>query len=159
MSSPNWPCWTSGSGANPAPALKVTIATGDEIKFTDHSITAATVSWTGSAPMCSGIPVSAMTNWEGKCKFEQEGTYKFESPTLFKEAQSAYGNNINYTKYEITVAGAPTDVTTSASDETQTEAMLNGSINPEGNTVEYHFEYGSGSVTEHTTSASTLRRG
>ena len=53
-------------------------------------------------------------------------------------------------------AGTPTDTTTSASAETQTEAMLNGSIDPEGNTVEYHFEYGSGSVTEHTTSPSTL---
>jgi hypothetical protein len=149
---PNWPCWTSGSGANPAPALKVTIATGDEIKFTDHDAsTAAAVVWMGSAPACTGVPTSATTGWEGKCTFATSGPYKFESLTLFKD----YSNN--YREYEITVAGAPTDATTSASGETQTEAMLNGSIIPEGNTVEYHFEYeGPGVTGKKSTSTATL---
>jgi hypothetical protein len=146
---PDWPCWTSeGSASRPQPALKVTIAAGDEIKFTDHDAsTAAAVVWMGSAPACTGVPTSATTGWEGKCTFATSGLYKFESSTLFKEAQSAYGDNINYRNYEITVAGTPTDATTSASGETQTEAMLNGSINPEGNTVEYHFEYEGPGVT------------
>jgi hypothetical protein len=101
---PDWPCWaTLGSGANPEPALKVTIAAGGEVKFADDASTAATVSWTGSAPACSGIPASAMTGWEGTCKFEQPGTYKFESSTLFNE-----GGSLNYTKYEIVVESAPT---------------------------------------------------
>jgi hypothetical protein len=143
---PNWPCWaTPGSGS---PALTVKIAAGDEVMFTDHDAsTAAAVVWMGSAPACAGVPTSAMTNWEGKCKFATSGTYKFESSTLFKQAQSAYGNNIDYTKYEIVVAGTPTDATTSASGETQTEAMLNGGIGPEGNAVEYHFEYEGPGVT------------
>jgi hypothetical protein len=42
-----------------------------------------------------------VTGWEGKCKFEQPGTYKFESSTLWPE----------YTKYEIVVEGAATSTT------------------------------------------------
>jgi hypothetical protein len=137
---PNWPCWaTPGSSS---PALIVKIAAGGEVKFADHdATTTAAVVWMGSPPACTGVPTSAMTGWEGKCEFTQPGTYKFESPTLFKDAYE------NYTKYEVVVEGTPTDATTSASGETQTEAMLNGSINPEGNTVEYHFEYEGPGVT------------
>jgi hypothetical protein len=100
----NWPCWTAGSGANPAPALKVTIAAGGEVMFTDHATTAAAVVWMGSTPACTGVPTSAMTNWEGKCKFEQPGTYKFESSTLFSAGP-------NYTQYEIVVEGTTTGTT------------------------------------------------
>jgi hypothetical protein len=142
-----WPCWTSGAGANPAPALKITIAVGDEVMFTDHDAsTPAAVVWMGSAPACTGVLTSAMTNWAGKCTFATSGIYNFESSTLFDNENTLYGK-ANYRKYEITVAGAPTDATTSASGETQTEAMLNGSIDPEGNTVEYHFEYEDPGVT------------
>ncbi len=101
-----WPCWTAGSGSNPAPALKVTIAAGGEVMFTDHASTAAAVVWMGSAPACTGVPTSAMTGWEGKCKFEQSGTYKFESSTLFDG-----GSSLNYTEYEIVVEGATTGTT------------------------------------------------
>ncbi len=96
-----WPCWaTPGSGANPKPASKITIAAGGEVKFADNA-TAATVVWMGSAPACSGVPESAITKWEGTCKFEQPGTYKFESSTLWPE----------YTKYEIVVEAAATGTT------------------------------------------------
>jgi hypothetical protein len=110
-----WPCWTAGSGSNPAPALKVTIAAGGEVMFTDHASTAAAVVWMGSTPACTGVPTSAMTGWEGKCKFEQPGTYRFESSTLWPE----------YTKYEIVVEGAaagatPTTTTTTATPTTTT---------------------------------------
>ena len=149
----NWPCWTSGSGANPAPALKIAIAADDEVMFTDHdpSATAAVV-WMGpSVPACTGVPTSAMTNWTGKCTFATPGTYNFESSTLFNDGIE------NYTKYEIVVAGPPTDATTSATGETQTEATLNGSIDPEGNTVEYHFEYeGPGVIGKQSTPTATL---
>jgi hypothetical protein len=142
---PNWPCWaTPGSSS---PALIVKIADGGEVKFADHDATTkAAVVWMGSPPACIGVPTSEMTGWEGKCEFNQPGTYKFESATLFDNENTLYGN-ANYTKYEIVVAGTPTDATTSASGETQTEAMLNGSIDPEGNTVEYHFEYEGPGVT------------
>ena len=100
----DWPCWaTPGSGS---PASRVTIAPGGTVKFADNANTAATVSWTGSAPMCSGIPASATTKWEGTCEFEQPGTYRFESSTLFNDGYD------NYTKYEIVVESAATGTTT-----------------------------------------------
>jgi plastocyanin len=114
----NWPCWAvSGSGANPQPASKVTIAAGGEVEFTDNASTAAAVVWTGSAPACSGVPASAMTAWQGTCKFEQPGIYMFESSTLFNG-----GPSLDYTKYEIVVEGATTGTssTTTATATTPT---------------------------------------
>jgi hypothetical protein len=145
---PEWPCWTTeGSALRPQPALTIKIAAGGEIVFTDNDAsTPAAVVWMGSAPACTGVLTSAMTNWTGKCTFATPGTYKFESSTLFDNENTPYGK-ANYRKYEIVVAGTSTDATTSASGETQTEAMLNGSIDPEGNTVEYHFEYEGPGVT------------
>jgi hypothetical protein len=111
----DWPCWaTPGPGSNPAPASNVTIAAGGEVKFADNANTAATVAWTGSAPTCSGVPASAMTKWEGTCKFEQPGTYRFESSTLFNDG------SINYTKYEIVVEGATTGTTPTTKTTTTT---------------------------------------
>ncbi|HEV7938207.1 MAG TPA: fibronectin type III domain-containing protein [Solirubrobacteraceae bacterium] len=156
---PDWPCWTSeGSASSPQPALKVTIATGDEIKFVDHDTSkAAAVVWMGSVPTCTGVPTSATTGWEGKCTFATSGLYKFESSTLFDNENTPYGD-ANYTKYEVVVTGTPTDATTSASNETQMEATLNGSIDPEGNAaVEYHFEYeGPGVTGKQSTPTATL---
>jgi hypothetical protein len=112
---PAWPCWAApGSGSNPEPASKVTIAAGGEVMFTDHTSTPAAVVWMGSAPACSGVPASAMTAWEGKCKFEQPGTYKFESSTMFKEP------GLDYTKYEIVVEGAGTGTTPTTTTTTTT---------------------------------------
>jgi hypothetical protein len=112
---PAWPCWaTPGSGSNPAPASKVTIATGGELKFADNTNTAVAVVWMGSAPACSGVPASAMTKWEGTCKFEQPGTYKFESSTLFNDGAT------NYTKYEIVAEGATTGTTPTTTTTTTT---------------------------------------
>lgn len=105
----DWPCWaTPGSGSKPEPASKVTIAAGGEVTFTDHG-EEANIAWTGTAPTCSsGVPVSPTapkTGWEGKCKFEQPGTYRFESSTLFNDGVD------NYTKYEIVVESATTGTT------------------------------------------------
>jgi plastocyanin len=107
----DWPCWAiPGSGSKPEPASKVTIAAGGEVMFTDNTSTAANIAWTGSAPTCSsGVPVSPTSPqapWEGKCKFEQPGTYKFESSTLFNG-----GPSLNYTEYEIVVEGGATGTT------------------------------------------------
>ena len=109
---PDWPCWASTGSA--VPASRVTIAPGGEVKFADKATTPATVVWTSSAPICSGIPATAMTGWEGTCKFEQEGTYKFESSTMFKEP------GLDYTKYEIVVETASTTTTTTQTTTTQT---------------------------------------
>jgi hypothetical protein len=109
---PDWPCWAApGSGT---PASTVTIAAGGEVKFADNA-TAAAVVWTGSAPACSGVPASAMTKWEGTCKFEQPGTYKFESSTMFNVPGLG-----DYTKYEIVVEGAATGTTPTTTSTTPT---------------------------------------
>jgi cell division septation protein DedD len=110
----DWPCWAaSGSGS---PASVVTITAGGEVMFTDKTSTAANIAWTGTAPTCSsGVPVSPTspeTDWEGKCKFEQPGTYKFESSTLF------IGDGENYTKYEIVVESASTGTTSTTATTT-----------------------------------------
>jgi plastocyanin len=125
----DWPCWAApGSGS---PASKVTIAAGGEVTFTDKASTAAAIVWMGSAPACSGVPTSAMTDWEGKCKFEQPGTYGFESSTLWPE----------YTKYEIVVEGAasgttPTTTTTTTPTTTTTTAPTTPSEPSHGSPLE-----------------------
>src|SRR6202167_1902405 len=123
----DWPCWAvPGSGSKPEPASKVTIGVGGEVKFVDNANTAATVVWIGSAPACSGVPASAMTAWEGKCKFEQPGTYKFESSTLFNG-----GPSLNYTKYEIVVEGGATGtILTTTTTTTPTTTTTSSPITP-----------------------------
>jgi hypothetical protein len=111
---PDWPCWaTQGAGLYAPPASRVTIAPGGEVKFADNATTPATVVWTSSAPMCSGIPAMAATGWEGSCKFEQEGIYRFESSTMFNVSGVA-----NYTKYEIVVENATTGTTSTTTTTT-----------------------------------------
>jgi hypothetical protein len=145
---PDWPCWTSeGSASRPQPALKVTITEGGQVEFVDHDPSrTASVVWTGgpTTPSCPGVPTTttASTGWEGTCSFTTPGTYHFESSTLFKES-GLYGTN-DYTKYEVVVAGPPTPTATTepATEVTETEATLNGSVNPEGQATSYYFEYG-----------------
>ena len=121
----HWPCWAlAGSGPKPQPASKITIALGGLVKFTDDA-TAAAVVWTAGAPACSGVPTSVTSNWEGSCKFETAGTYKFESSTLFNG-----GPSLDYTKYEVIVEGASTGTTptsTSTSTTTSTTPTTTGS--------------------------------
>jgi hypothetical protein len=153
---PNWPCWTTSGSSQPAqPAFKTMVASGGTVTFVDQK-TAANIAWTGTPPTCEpSVPVAPAppkTGWEGTCTFATPGTYKFESSTLFKDFYN------DYTKYEIVVVGTPTDETTLASGETQTDATLNGSIDPKGNNdVKYHFEYeGPGVAGKQSTSTATL---
>jgi plastocyanin len=104
----DWPCWTAEtSGVYPQPASRITIAAGGEIEFVDHASTEAAVNWIGAAPACPTVPTTAKSNWEGTCKFEQPGTYTFESSTMFDVSGVA-----NYTKYEVVVEAASTGTTT-----------------------------------------------
>lgn len=126
---PAWPCWTSPGSPGPYPPsaseAPIKIAPGGEIKFVDHAAAAASVSWTGSAPTCSGVPTSATTNWEGSCKFEQPGTYKFESPTLWM------GEGFNFRKYEVVVESGTT-TTSSTTTTTTTSSTMSSPYPPEG---------------------------
>ncbi len=134
----DWPCWAAPGSGSPASTVK--IAAGGEVMFTDHATTKAAVVWIGSAPACAGVPTSEMTGWEGKCKFEQPGTYRFESSTLFKEENSGYGST-NYTKYEVVVEGAstgttPTTTTTTTPTTTTTTAPTTPSEPSQGSPLE-----------------------
>ena len=139
---PNWPCWNpmgnpeSNVPESEVPSFKIT--QGGMISFEDNDSNAPTdVLWKSAAPSsCTpAVPSTPETGWKSTCTFAADGEYEFESQDLFKVGYS------NYTKYKVVVAGTPTDAPASASGETQTEATLNGSIDPKGNTVEYHFEY------------------
>jgi hypothetical protein len=135
-----WPCWTTeGTAVRPQPASSVAIASGGTVKFVDHG-KVANIAWIGTRPTCESSvpepPTAPKTSWEGKCAFVTPGVYGFESATMFKDLPYE-----DYTKYTVTVVGTPTDETTSASGETQTGTTLNGSIEPQGNVVEYYFEY------------------
>lgn len=147
----DWPCWTTeGSASRPQPTLSETIASGGTIKFVDHG-REANIAWTGTPsdtpPTCeSSVPVApaaTKTNWEGKCTFTTSGTYKFESSTLWYNPPYE-----DYTKYEVIVAGPPTPTATTeqATAITETEATLNGDVNPEGQATSYYFEYGTTSA-------------
>ncbi len=148
---PDWPCWATPGSSQPA--FQTMIASGATVTFVDEK-TAANIAWTGTAPTCEPsvpvAPASTKTGWEGKCTFATPGTYKFESATMFEDLYE------NYKKYEIVVGGAPKAETTPTSTEHQTEATLTGSIEPEGSPIEYHFEYGSGSVSEHSSAPTSL---
>jgi hypothetical protein len=148
---PNWPCWATPGSSQPA--FKTTVASGGTVTFVDHG-REANIAWTGIVPTCESTvpvaPASPKTSWEGKCTFATPGTYSFESSTLFNVGVD------NYTKYEVMVAGSPKAKTTPTSAQHQTEATLTGSIEPEGNATEYHFDYGSTTVTEHSSATTSL---
>jgi plastocyanin len=93
----------------------------------------------GTTPAASG------TKWSGTCTFSQAGTYTFYC--------TVHGPEMTGT---ITVPGTASATTEEATEATQTTATLNGTIKPEGNTPEYHFQYGTGTVSEHSTSTLTL---
>jgi hypothetical protein len=151
---PEWPCWAT-PGSN-QPAFKTTVAAGGTVMFVDHG-KEANIAWTGTPgtpPPCeSTVPIApapTATGWEGKCTFATSGIYNFESSTLFNDRVN------NYTKYEVVVAGTPKAKTTPTSRQDQTEATLMGSIEPEGSPTEYHFDYGSASVSEHSSAPTSL---
>jgi len=115
----DWPCWTSSSGSNPPPASVTAIAEGGVVTFVDSTSVAAKLVFSGAAPACSaGVPVGATpakAGWEGTCKFEAAGHYKFESATLFDG-----GPGENYTEYEVVVEAAATGSTPTGTGTTTT---------------------------------------
>ena len=139
----NWPCWTQ-PGGSPKYAEVITIASGGKLTFADKTTVTTDVVWTAGSPppVCTGVPNTPTSSWEGSCKFEQSGTYRFESANLFKGTY--YGHNEDYTKYEVVVAGPPTPTATTeqATGVTENKATLSGSVNPEGQATTYYFNYG-----------------
>ncbi len=138
-----WPCWTTeGSAAKAKPTKSVTIASGGTVAFVDHG-EKADIAWMGTAPTCDpSVPVDptpAKTGWEGKCTFQNPGTYKFVSSTLFNVPGVA-----NYTEYEIVVEGAPTGTTPT----TTTTPTTPTPTTPTSPTTPSESSHGSGSPLE-----------
>lgn len=98
------------------------------------------IRWTGgpAEPKCSGVPIdSSSSSWSGSCTFDQEGTYTFECTVHPVMKGTIYVN----------ATGAippppPVVATEAASSVTETGATLHGTVNPKGQKVTYHFEYG-----------------
>ena len=147
---PEWPCWTAEpSASRPQPDLKFSITEGGEVEFADHDPTTETsVVWTGgpTTPSCPGVPTTTIVSkgWEGTCTFTQPGTYMFKSLNMFNGPKSGPYGDEDYTEYEVVVTGPPTPTTTTeqATAVTETEATLNGRVDPEGQATSYYFEYG-----------------
>ena len=147
---PEWPCWTAEPSAlRPQPDLKFSITEGGEVEFADHDPTTETsVVWTGgpTTPSCPGVPTTTTvsTGWEGTCTFTQPGTYMFKSLNMFPGPKSGPYGDEDYTEYEVVVTGPPTPTATTeqATAVTETEATLNGRVDPEGQATSYYFEYG-----------------
>lgn len=124
---------------NPAVA---TVPPGGSVKFSNpYTTTYHGLKFTGGSagatPACSGIPQQAgepigAFHWEGECTFTQPGTYTFICTVHPLEMTGT-----------ITVTnGEPTATTQTASAVSESEATLNGQVNPNGKATKYHFNWG-----------------
>lgn len=84
-------------------------------------------------PSCTGTSSVGKANWSGSCTFGQGGTYSFYCPV-----------HPSVMRGTVTVTGpaAPVVVTGSASGLGESEATLNGSVDPSEQETTYFFEYG-----------------
>jgi plastocyanin len=95
------------------------------------------VDWTGgpTTPGCSNVPVdSSGTNWSGSCSFAQVGDYPFVC--------TVHPSMAGTVKVEANGPQPPVVTTESATSITHAGARLNGKIDPNGQSTEYLFEYG-----------------
>jgi plastocyanin len=112
-----------------------TIAPGGTVEFKSSASFQHGVNFQSppAAPNCTGVPtVGTASPWNGTCTFTQSGSYPFVCPVH----PSMTGT--------ITVSGptAPVVTTEPATVTKDTEATLNGKINPSGEATTYWFEYG-----------------
>jgi plastocyanin len=84
-------------------------------------------------PDCTGTPSVGQANWSGSCTFAQGGTYKFYCPV--HPAQMKGTITVNGPAAPVVSTGSPTAVG-------ETEATLNGTVNPSEQETSYFFEYG-----------------
>jgi hypothetical protein len=109
------------------------------------------VVWTSGpeTPSCPGVPLNeGKVSWHGTCTFSHAGLYAFHCYVHPTEMTGT-----------IVVVGTPTAATASASEISQRRAILNGTVNPEGEATSYYFEYGTKNVLEHKTTVQSLGSG
>jgi plastocyanin len=133
---------------------RVSLSGAGTVTFTNKSASVPHgIYWTSATkPSCEEgagkVPVGfakSATSWSGACSFLKPGAYTYYC-TVHGPAMSG----------TIDVLGTPEASTEAASAVSQTGATLHGSVKPEGNAVEYRFEYGTASVAEHSTSTLAL---
>jgi len=119
-----------------------TVVSGGAVKFANPYTTTYhglkfTGGTAGETPSCTGIPAAAgepigAFHWEGECTFNKAGTYTFICTVHPAEMTGT-----------ITVSnGEPTVTTGAASSVGETEATINGTVNPNGQPTKYHFKWG-----------------
>jgi plastocyanin len=117
-----------------------TASSGGTVTFQNRSTTEHGLVWNAGnpeTPSCSGIPLNeGAANWKGSCTFKQSGTYTFHCYVHPTEMTGTI---------TVTIPGTPTVTSEAASTVSQTEATLNGTVNPEGKATEYFFEWGTSS--------------
>jgi plastocyanin len=123
-----------------------TVIAGEKVTFGNPTTVYHGVEWlSATKPTCEkggagegNVPVGAEPSasgieWSGKCTFSQPGTYTFYC-TVHGAAMSG--------TITVKTVGEPTASTESASGITEHEAVLEGTVNPEGKATTYHFDYG-----------------
>jgi plastocyanin len=134
---------------------QVTIPAGGQVTLVNPTKLAHGVEWRSAVkPSCEegagkvpvgSTPVASGVSWSGNCTFSQPGSYTFYC--------TVHGPEMTGT---VTVPGTPEANTEAAAAITQTTATLAGVVNPQGETMQYYFEYGIASVSEHTTAVTSL---
>jgi plastocyanin len=112
------------------------IESGGSVAFKNATANPHALAWESSdpeTPSCTGTPSLGQGNWAGSCTFAQGGTYKFYCPV-----------HPTIMKGTVTVSGpaAPVVSTGTATGVSETEATLNGTVNPSEQETTYFFEYG-----------------
>ncbi len=117
-----------------------TVSAGGVVTLSNHTAIEHGVHWVGGpeTPACSnGVPVGTTSatkgaNWSGTCTLTKPGTYTFYC--------TVHGPEMTGT---ITVTnGEPTVTTEAATSQTEHEATLHGTVNPNGKLTEYFFKWG-----------------
>ncbi|HET7416578.1 MAG TPA: hypothetical protein VFJ61_02980 [Solirubrobacterales bacterium] len=111
------------------------IATGSAIAFKNPTANLHGLAWESGpeTPGCTGTSSVGKANWSGSCTFGQGGTYKFVCPVHPAQMKGTI---------TVTGPGAPVVSTGSASAVGESEATLNGTVNPSEQETSYFFEYG-----------------
>lgn len=112
------------------------VESGNSVAFKNATANPHGLVWESGdpeTPSCTGTPSVGQANWSGSCTFAQGGTYKFYCPV-----------HPTIMKGTVTVSGpaAPVVSTGSATAVSETEATLNGTVNPSEQETSYFFEYG-----------------